>query len=55
MSSTTPPRPIALFMRMPTSVPANVQFSTSIFFTSRDISLPITNPPWPSFTMQSCI
>ena len=53
--SITPPRPSALFMRTPTSVPRKVQFSTSTFLIPRLISLPITKPPCPLLTRQSWI
>jgi len=52
MSSTAPPRPRVVLMRMPRSVPSKMQLLIVTLRTPPDISLPMTTPPWPSNIVQ---
>ena len=51
-SSTTPPRPRRLLMRMPRSVPSNTHPAMDTRRMPPLISLPSTTPPWPCTIVQ---
>src|SRR5690606_28788011 len=52
ISSTTPPLPLAVFNRIPRSVPSKTQFEIVTFFIPPETSLPITTPPCPLSIVQ---